>query len=287
MDDRIQYKLFNLEVAPPENAWDNIESVLNNEKAQTLISRFNQYAVIPPPEIWENIENELSGKSAERARIFPINFRKLAAAAAILGLISTASWFYLQGGKQDSMNSNAAAASLIIPGIPDTQNQAFKPVNPNASPALLVKQITTAAPVIRLSKNSNLAIAENQLKERHYSPSDLQRHTQTEQSIFINAPSILGKDGRPVIDYQLLVSNDKNYVTVTSPNGQQTKISSKFLPVLSYLAGHGHTSSSLDTYEWREKIEQWKKRLLEDPDFIPAAGNFLDLPELTKVFDEQ
>src|SRR5690349_4054155 len=119
MDDRIQYKLFNLEVAPPENAWDNIESVLNNEKAKTLIHRFNQYAVNPPAEVWEKIENELSGKSASRSRVIPINFRKLAAAAAIIGLISTASWFYLQGGKNESLASKAATAALVIPGIPD------------------------------------------------------------------------------------------------------------------------------------------------------------------------
>ena len=53
MDDRIQYKLFNLEVTPPDNAWDNIESVLNNEKANSLIYRFNQYAVTPPSDSWE------------------------------------------------------------------------------------------------------------------------------------------------------------------------------------------------------------------------------------------
>ena len=285
MDDRIQYKLFNLEVAPPENAWDNIESTLNNEKAKTLIYRFNQYAVIPPPEVWEKIDNELSGRLEGRARVFPLNFRKLAAAAAILGLISTASWFYLQGGKDNAMASKAAATSLVVPVIPDSHSHPFIPSNRNASPALQVDRLSTTAPVIPLSKRNDPTAAEFQLKERNYSSSALQRNSTGEQPIYINAPTILGKDGRPVIDYQLLVSKDKNYVTVTSPNGQQTKISAKFLPVLSYLAGH--SSSSLDTHEWRERIEQWKKRLLEDPDFIPAAGNFLDLPELTKVFDEQ
>jgi hypothetical protein len=285
MDDRIQYKLFNLEVAPPENAWDNIESALNNEKAKTLIHRFNQYAVIPPADIWEKIENELSGKVAPRARVFSINLRKLAAAAVIIGLISTASWFYLQAGKDDSLSSKTATAALVIPGISDSQGQAFKPSNPNASPALQVDQITTAPPVIRLSKTTEPVSADYQSKARNYSSHDLQSNSPEDQPIYINAPAILGKDGRPVIDYQLLVSNDKNYVTVTSPNGQQTKISAKFLPVLSYLAGH--STSSLDMHEWKAKIEQWKKRLLEDPDFMPAAGNFLDLPELTKVFEEQ
>ena len=153
MDDRIQYKLFNLEVAPPENAWDNIESALNNEKAKTLIHRFKQYANIPPPHICEKIENELSGKLVPRGRVFPINLRKVAAAAAIIGLISTASWFYMQGGKNNSVSSKSATASLVIPGISDSQHQDFKPSNPNASPALQFEQITTAPPVIRLSEN--------------------------------------------------------------------------------------------------------------------------------------
>ena len=68
MDDRIQYKLFNLEVAPPENAWDNIESALNNEKAKTLIHRFNHMQLFHLADIWEKIENELSGKSAQRGQ---------------------------------------------------------------------------------------------------------------------------------------------------------------------------------------------------------------------------
>ncbi|HSB94609.1 MAG TPA: hypothetical protein VLC28_15910 [Flavitalea sp.] len=285
MDDRIQYKLFNLEVTPPDNAWDSIESALNNEKAKTLISRFNQYAVTPPPEIWEKIDSELSGKTGERARVIPLNLRRLAAAAVFIGLLSTASWYYMQSGKEGSLASKAAATSLIIPDLSDTQNQAFKPSNPDASPALQMERIPNTPPVIRLSKTSDQDIGDEQVTARNYSTSDFQKNSTGEQAIFVNAPAIVGVDGRPVIDYQLLVSKDKNYVTVTSPNGQQTRISAKFLPVLSYLAGH--SSTSLDTHEWKARIEQWKKRLLEDPDFIPAAGNFLDLPELTKVFDEQ
>jgi hypothetical protein len=181
--------------------------------------------------------------------------------------------------------SSSAVTALVVPGLNESQKKDFTPSNPNASPAMQVEQIKTAAPVLRISKNKNPTNGDFEIKETSYSTRDLKKYTSHESPIYIKAPAILGKDGHLVIDYQLLVSKDKNYITVTSPNGQQTRISSKFLPVLSYLAGHA--SSSIDTYGWKSKIEQWKKRLLEDPDFIPAAGNFMDLPELTDVFNEQ
>jgi len=284
MDDRIQYKLFNLEVAPPENAWDNIESALNNEKSKTLIHRFNTYAVDPPADVWQKIDAELSRKLEPTGRVIRFSFKKLAAAALVMGIIGIASWLFNRQQPNESLSTSAATA-LILPGVPEKAKPVFKPANPNASPALQVDRIPDHLPVIRLSKPEPDKFAETERSPVTFSNEQVPLTSATQPDIYINAPAILGKDGQPVIDYQLLVSQNKNYITVTSPNGQQTRISVKFLPVLSYITGH--VSSSLDSYEWKSRIELWKKKLLEDPNFIPAAGNFLDLPEMTDVFDEQ
>lgn len=282
MDDRIQYKMFNLEVTPPDNAWDNIESILNNEQEVSLIQRFKDFEVTPPLNIWSSLEAELDGRVVRPAPVFRINFRRLATASVIIGIISGVGWLMTSGKRDYAIPAGAATAALVPPTAPAPKP--FVPANPNASPASRVERITASAPALNLSRRNHEAPLNRTVVQANPGK-PLRAGSVSMNQINVNAPLILGHDGKPYIDYQLLSGADKRYITITSPNGEQTRISAKFLPVLTYL--NDHSAGTADAGEWVARFQQWKKRLLEDPDFIPAAGNFLDLPELTEVFQEQ
>lgn len=282
MDDRIQYKLFNLEITPPAEAWEGIESALNNERSTSLLSRFQSYEVEPPAGVWLQISQTLSGlPEKETAPVRRISFRRMAAAAVVIGLIATGSYYFLFRDAEAVPNVLPVTAS-VLPPEPKANEEALPTEQIVNSPARAVKRLSTISPVIHLSDESPALDIPKNDKE----PVKLNTATPiATNEIQVPAPPILDSEGKPLIDYQLLVSRDKNYISVTSPNGQQTRISSKFLPILTYLSGHSNLSS--ESSKWTVKFAEWKKKLLEDPNFIPAAGNYLDLLELPEIFDEQ
>lgn len=282
MDDRIQYKLFNLEVSPPPEAWEGIESALNNEKSTSLLSRFQSYEAEPPAEVWQRISHILSGEpQKEITPIRRLRFGRMAAAAAVIGLIATGSYYFLFRDA-DAVPTALPVSASIVPPVQEITEKTFPAEQTVNSPARSVKRISTVSPVIHLSIDP----VQNDIRKPAGDPVNLNTSTSVHQNdIQVSAPPILDRNGKPLLDYQLLVSRDKNYISVTSPNGQQTRISSKFLPILTYLSGHSNHSA--ESREWSIKFAEWKKKLLEDPDFIPAAGNYLDLLELPEIFEEQ
>lgn len=78
-----------------------------------------------------------------------------------------------------------------------------------------------------------------------------------------------------------------NYISVTGPNGQQTKISSKFVNVLLYMNNdsnieqfEGYFSKTfLESLVWKSKFQDWRNKILQTS-LIPSADNFMDILEL-------
>ena len=73
-----------------------------------------------------------------------------------------------------------------------------------------------------------------------------------------------------------------DYYVVTAPNGEKTKISTKFSNAVASLMGGDNVD-----YLWKSRFDNWKTKLISSPSFIPAAGNFLDIAELKDLIKEQ
>ena len=110
------------------------------------------------------------------------------------------------------------------------------------------------------------------------------------EKIFIPTQPIRDQQGRIIMDEKLISAPDVNYVTVTSPNGEQTKISKKFLHALSYMnAGSDDETFGIALQEselWKWLFDQWRQKLLTQPSFIPSTTNFLDIMELKEILHE-
>lgn len=107
----------------------------------------------------------------------------------------------------------------------------------------------------------------------------------------VEAPPIRDADGNIILDTHLIMGNDGQYIIVTSPNGQQTRISSKFLPLLTSLHDRPESADHFpylfnEDNMWKQRIHEWKDKMMKQASFIPAATNFLDLLELKEILME-
>ena len=112
-----------------------------------------------------------------------------------------------------------------------------------------------------------------------------------EGPIIISSAPIVDANGVIIRDLDVLTTNS-NYIMVTGPNGQQTRISAKFASVIRYL-----NSNTADTEEYLDKVikesDTWKKRFQEwrskisQSSFIPSSANFLDIIEFKNLIEEQ
>jgi hypothetical protein len=106
-------------------------------------------------------------------------------------------------------------------------------------------------------------------------------------SISVTAPPIYDGNGNIIMDESLVSAPDDNYIIVTSPNGEQTKISRKFLKMLTVLNG-GTTNYYMnsESFQWKMRFEEWRSKLLQQASYIPTANNFLDIMDLKEMLQE-
>ncbi|HUR11334.1 MAG TPA: hypothetical protein VM012_08190, partial [Flavitalea sp.] len=109
--------------------------------------------------------------------------------------------------------------------------------------------------------------------------------------ISISAPLIRDATGNVVLDKQLLkAGSDDHYIKVTSPNGQQTRISDKFLEVLHYMNTQDNDNPLFENAErrqWKLRINEWKSKLLQQAGFFPSNNNFLGIMELKDLIEDK
>jgi hypothetical protein len=82
----------------------------------------------------------------------------------------------------------------------------------------------------------------------------------------------------------------QQYLTITAPNGQPVKISSKFSDGLSYLLNYEpvfNMDGVFKSISWKQQFNNWSNKLMNRTGFIPAASNFLDIVELEDLLKEQ
>ena len=105
--------------------------------------------------------------------------------------------------------------------------------------------------------------------------------------ISVTAPPIYDDNGNIIMDVNLVSAPDENYIIVTSPNGEQTKISRKFLKMLCMMnGGIDYNYMNAENYQWKMRFEEWRSKLLQQASYIPTANNFLDIVDLKELLQE-
>ncbi|MFT3936045.1 MAG: hypothetical protein QM726_20610 [Chitinophagaceae bacterium] len=286
---RLQY----LEEVPPQAAWKNIAGILDEEQQLNQLSnRLLNFSAAPPADAWTNIANAISEEKATQAPV--ISFSKfayrIAAAAIVVGLL-IGGWLVLnkQTTKTDFVKNK--------PAVPSTGNE--KEVLPPNKSLNDIKQqdqpvaVNNHANTQHTSKKELTVAADANKKEdvnalKHADVDGLVAFQK--KPIVITGDPIVDKDGNVITDFGEVTTH--SYVMVMGPNGQATRLSSKFANYVRYLDDKGNgTEEYLDRVivesdYWKKLFQAWRNKISQSS-YIPSSSNFLDIVEFKDLIQEK
>ncbi len=298
-------KLFNLEVSPPAGSWEKISQQLDEEFDQAdirLSQKLSDATAIPPDHVWDSIAAAIPAKrEAKRvAMVIPMTWRRIAVAAILLGFVATVVIYLVNSGTK-----TPDVTVALKPAHPDSNkkvdpkhSETIIPKSPLPAPTVAIatphtgRTIETGIPVKGDNQVNQYAVSPstNEPVNLKYSHSGSIRSIKNYSPININGPSIRDNKGKIILDADLVTApDDKNYVIVTAPNGEQTKISRKFLYLLSSL-NEPDQQEYKDLPDWlragwKKRFNQWREKI-QQSSFVPSAGNFLDVLEFNELIRE-
>jgi hypothetical protein len=299
MPGSLQNKMQQFEVAPPPAAWNNIARQLDKEFVAAdsrLSEKLEEASVSAPAEIWQKISEELNGEPQVEVaprKVVPL-FVRIAVAAAIIGILFAGGLYFLNSNHPENNvvktvpNKTTPPATVTQPQqpkLPDTGNRAVIASSKKAAPKLK-KESYRPVPRPRIVDEEIPSASDYALNPEQAPLYDLQTVSAL-QPVSVTAPPLRDKKGNIILDASLISNPDDEYITVTGPNGKQTKISSKFLSCLGYINATT-TSNDADTraIQCKTQFEEWRKRILAQPAFIPTANNFFDIFALKDLLQE-
>ncbi|MFT3681588.1 MAG: hypothetical protein QM791_15060 [Ferruginibacter sp.] len=296
MSQNWQDKIKKFEQAPPEGAWENIAGKLGEQDFQ---SRLSNYEAAPPAAIWENINNQLNTAENETgATIVPMektgNSRiiwRIAIAASVIALVFL-SVFYLDQKKTQMPGNIAKQPEEQSSNSKNSVADVVKPAEQSSSP--IVKKEQEVKDIRKVSGRSRIkAIPVVDSSE----PDIDVAYVQPDQVSPLVTPPVLDKtkklvntDGTEINDIAML-NSPNTYITITGPNGDQVRVSSKFANLINYINDKlPSTEEYLDKVIkegkfWRGKFKSWRDKMANNT-LAPNPTNFMDIVELSKLVKE-
>jgi hypothetical protein len=293
MSSKLQHILLNLEIAPPQENWQTITARLEEEydPHETVIGEtLTNWEATPPPNAWDTILTGLRPPV-----IFP--FRKVAVAAAVTTLLAVAAWYFFTTGTTPKntivQEEKPVPATNEQPAVTNTVPIVPPVVASNNLPERISTKRISRPPTQNLYTSLSIPDNDNYL----FASSGTIRRAGLNNNHSINpnmaAPPIRDAQGRVILDESLITSADNNYIVVTAPNGEQTRISSRFLQMVSSMNADIKPSDYFDYFflgennnAWKIKFSAWRNKILQQASFIPTATNFLDILEMKDLLQE-
>lgn len=303
-----QHTLLHLEVAPPEGSWEQLSARLDlefDQAEQRIAQKLDGAAIAPPPALWSTIAEglplpveqgsaEASIPARKPARVISVPLWKVAVAAAVFIVLSYGGWYLF---RTPSGSLTAGDPPPAVAGSPAQEQTNTTPSGSastlNMPPAIAQQMpVRKAAPLPVRNNNTNSVSTDNDIPVENEQP-DLPSTSPTlvraedvvQEVLSVPGKAIRDASGKMVMDMNLITTPGNHYVTVTAPNGEQTRMSRKFLPVLTFLntgADNGQFSTGL-----KQKIQELRKQLLQQASFVPSATNFLDIMELKELLQDK
>ncbi len=309
MSTELQKKLNQYEVLPPEACWSQISERLNSEysTADTVVAEHlaDSTAVVPAG-AWLGIARVLHADQdvmitpgTSEAPVVPMHngWLKRIAAVIVLAISVTLLYRYISVPSDGS----GEATLPVVSAIPQTGASVvpFAPEPPSqSSVAPPVARVNRTPRVVRRvnpkpsRNNEAVYIAEAASTEMRYANIDNAERPRITHPISVSSEPIRDAEGNIIMDEKLVSAPDNNYVTVTGPNGEQTRMSKKFFRALSYLSADSDDENNMgvmlqESALWKWLFQEWRTRLIQDPTFIPSSTNFLDILQMKDLFNDQ
>ena len=287
-------KMLAWEVTPPVAALANIFNTLDKEENNAITGyakRIYNYKVNAPLTVWQNIEGQLNKDGAgklisfkpQRNKIRTLYVRITAAAAIIAIVITTV----LLNIKEKTVNINEPVVSVT----PQSQHR--------ETPKVDTEKITLPASDSQEKSNTikeNIAKqAEKKLTIKETTVTDYIKGNDVTalapNPTETNNKKLQNSKGETPMDIALM-NTPNTYISITGPDGQSVKVSSKFSNLIGYLTDKNNdTQENLDiiikeSAKWRATFAKWRDKMTNNT-IAPSLGNFMDIIELSKVLEEK
>jgi hypothetical protein len=307
MSVNIQHKLQEYEMTPPADAWKNIAERLDREFDTAEIhasEKITKAELKPPAGIFEKIMLDLQQPvtPSKETPVVGLRSKKWLAAAVAVGILLGGAWLYQRFAKKENLNNSAALTKPTT----DTANETGLSSSELLNPAEMQAAVAQLVPKkIRVHNNRAFTPSytsyriENYTKPGYQTDPDFRAHSpaaikvvDATGEVVVKAPPIRDAQGRIIMDMNLLTDASGNYITVTGPNGEQTRISVKFARFLAYLNSNADEQDQyLDflfrqSSTWKKRFEEWRKKILEQANFAPSDATFFDILELKELIDD-
>ena len=287
-----QNRIIHFETPPPNEVWEKIAEALDEEfKAGDIMlsQKMNEYEIAPPAFILDNVLAEINPAQATQqpAKIIALPRKRIAIAAVTIGVLALATLYFLNPESSSKTKTSTADILPVVPGAGSTtpstekKNDTNAPVTHPGTEANTSSQGSGRKPVQSAGVFSrNTSGVKNALVNRVLPATEI-------SPISVTAPPIYDNNGNIIMDVNLVSAPDENYIIVTSPNGEQTKISRKFLKMLCMMnGGIDYNYMNAENYHWKMRFEEWRSKLLQQASYIPTANNFLDIVDLKELLQE-
>lgn len=277
----LKNRLYEMEVDPPEEVWNRLSASLDEINTDNSIAQKMETLEIDPAyAAWEKIKYELQDSpTIAKRKIIEVRFRRVAAAAILVGLVVSA--YFLFFNKQNS------GSDIVKTDIPKTTEKTVSPetktpeskkpevIDDNPATLAQIKPHRTQAGVMQAGyRSANLStlnrIAPAEPIQLNSNGNEPEMTEEIKEKIF----------KEQIDDLSLIASNDR-YVSMVSADGRMVKIPARFSNLAPYLQDKSSANDYLDilfeesTY-WKEKFREWRQKLAQSS-VTPSVNNFFDI----------
>ncbi len=263
------HKIQQAEIIPPDLVWNNIATDLDGSTNRSFVQKLALAELTPPAAAWNEIESRLQEPRSKIGTLINLNKGRLVAAAVIAALIFFSTTWLLNRSSIPAVAKKTPASTESVTEKKDVISSDTVINRPMI--ASMTKSRGVSPRKLIASRGSNPTPIRHALVESAGQSRAVQ--TNNNEELVNSAPSTVNT-----------YIQAPDYFTVTAPNGQLVKISSKFSDAAAYFF---NMSDDGNDPSWKIRFDNWRKKIISSPSFIPTAGNFLDIMELKELLKEQ
>jgi hypothetical protein len=285
--------VLNLEVAPPSFTWNKIAEQLDTQPQENFSTRLYEYEVTPPANSWGKIVVALDDEQTT-APVIPIrkNYSRLfriAAAAAIIGIIAWAGFSLFNNGKSIQDDNTLANKDVkinvpVTPVIKTKQTPSAEEIKENnpIAEATTETAIATKTAANNVRKWTRPLIKQQQ--EPVYTFAETESHTNSDDISIADTKSLHSNKRKTIATATTDTNTDTRYLVYLTEQGDIVKLSKKLADLKCIYTKDGTVSqdalAKLDAAECNDQVKFWQEKMANSS--LQSSSNPLELIEILK-----
>jgi hypothetical protein len=297
MSEQLKRDLYDYEVTPPPGTWLEITRRLRESDTSSLLAKkMSDYEVSPPAGLFQEIMESLAQKHGTSlpGKVIRKPLPQLVAAASLFGIVLMSSLylFYNNTSKKllaDSQKNTEKKSNRQIESVGRAHKGGAEPLATESGHSASVGAIASVYNNHREKKNYSRGTS----RGIYRTMVKIAQTMSASKPITIAAKPIRNPNGDIIQDPKVLTSPGQKYISITGPNGQQTKISSKFNNLLLYLNNESDIEdfdgyfdrTFLESLIWKSRFNDWREKIMKTS-FTPTSSNFMDILEFKDLISK-